>query len=62
MLKLACRDLGMACDHVVEGESVAEVKEKAMAHAKEVHAVQLRAMASPAQMAQMDKLMEKMIK
>ena len=38
MLQLACRDLGMDCDHVVHGESVSDVKQKAMVHATEVHA------------------------
>ncbi len=62
MPKLACRDMGIDCEHVMTGATVAEVKQKAMAHAREVHPEVLKSMSSPAQMAEMDKLMESKIK
>ncbi len=57
MHKLKCRDLGMDCDHVVTGESVQEVSDKAMQHAREVHMDVLRTMSSPEQMAAMQELL-----
>jgi predicted small metal-binding protein len=62
MKRLACRDLGMDCDHIVSGSTIEEVKQKAMAHAKEKHGDTLKTMSSPAQMAEMEKLMESKIK
>ena len=62
MLQLACRDLGMDCDHVVHGESVSDVKQKAMVHATEVHAEVLKTMSSPEQLAAMDQLIEAKIR
>jgi len=34
---LACRDFGTACPYVARGETVDEVVQDAMKHAKEVH-------------------------
>ena len=62
MLKLACRDLGMDCNQIITGNTIAEVKQAAMAHAQTVHADVLKTMSSPEQMAQMDKLMESVIR
>jgi predicted small metal-binding protein len=62
MKSLACRDLGMDCDYISTGNTVEDVKQKAMAHAQVVHADVLKTMTSPAQMAEMQKLMDKMIK
>ncbi|MCW5850590.1 MAG: DUF1059 domain-containing protein [Anaerolineae bacterium] len=59
-MQLACRDLGMDCDHVVTGDTVAEIKQKALAHAQEVHADMLRSM-TPEQMAGMDQFLESKI-
>lgn len=37
MKKFACRDLGMDCDFVAEGETEEEVVAKAKEHGKTVH-------------------------
>ena len=34
---IACRDLGADCPHIVRGETIDEVVQDAMKHAKEVH-------------------------
>jgi len=34
---LACKDVGLHCDHVIKGQTVEEVMQKAAQHAKEVH-------------------------
>ena len=34
---LACRDLGSDCPYVARGETIDEVVQEAMKHAKEVH-------------------------
>jgi predicted small metal-binding protein len=62
MKSLACKDMGMDCDFVATGNTVEEVKQKAMAHAQVVHADILKTMSSPAQMAEMQKTMDKIIK
>ena len=62
MKSLACKDLGMQCDFVATGNTVEEVKQKAMVHAQKVHADILKTMSSPEQMAEMNKTMDKMIK
>jgi predicted small metal-binding protein len=62
MPQLACRDLGMECNAVINGSSVEEVKRRAMQHAQAVHADMLKTMSTPEQMAQMDKLMESKIR
>ena len=58
---LKCSDLGMDCDHVIKGETVADIKQAAMAHAQEKHAAILQTMSSPEQMAAMDQLIESKI-
>ena len=62
MYTVVCRDLGMDCDYVVTGNTADEVKGGAMKHAGEVHADLLRTMSSPAQMAEMQKLIESKIR
>jgi len=37
MLKFECKDLGMNCNFVATGNTVEEVKKKAMDHAQTVH-------------------------
>jgi len=54
--------MGMDCDFVATGKTVAEVKQKAMAHAQVVHADMLKTLSTPAQMAQMEKQLESVIK
>ncbi len=61
MLKLACRDLGMDCNHIITASTVEEMKQKAMEHAKEVHLQMLMSMSTPAQMAEMEKMIESKI-
>ncbi len=34
-----CRDIGIDCDHVIEGTDEAEVLERALEHAQAVHEV-----------------------
>ncbi len=36
---LRCKDLGFACDHVIEADTVEEVLEAAAGHAREAHQV-----------------------
>jgi predicted small metal-binding protein len=61
-MQFACRDMGMDCNFVATGSTVEEVKQKAMAHAQVVHADVLKTMSTPAQMAQMEKQLESVIK
>ena len=61
MYTFACKDLGMKCDQVITGNSVAEVVAAANVHAKKVHIVELKAMPA-AQVAGMDKVIESKIK
>jgi predicted small metal-binding protein len=46
MKKLACRDVGVDCDFIVEGLSEEEVLNKAQQHAYEVHAIKPEEMTS----------------
>ena len=46
MKKLACRDVGLDCEFVVEGLSEEEVLNKAQQHAYEVHAIKPEEMTS----------------
>lgn len=46
MKKLACHDVGLDCDFVVEGVSEEEVLNKAIQHAYEVHAIKPEEMTS----------------
>jgi predicted small metal-binding protein len=46
MKKLACRDVGLDCDFVMEGLSEEEVLNKAQQHAYEVHAIKPEEMTS----------------
>ncbi len=62
MKKLACRDLGMDCDHVITADTVEEIKERAMAHAQARHGDILKTMSSPAQLAEMGRMIESMTK
>jgi predicted small metal-binding protein len=61
MFRFADRDLGMDCDFVVTGDSLEDVKGKAMAHAKEKHGDVLGSL-SAEQMAAMDKQLSAAIK
>lgn len=62
MHSLECREMGTDCDKVIVGSSVAEVKEKALRHAQEIHAEMFAEMSSPEDMAEMDKVLESKIK
>ena len=46
MKKLACHDVGLDCNFVVEGASEEEVFNKAIQHAYEVHAIKPEEMTS----------------
>jgi predicted small metal-binding protein len=52
--------MGMTDDHVETGNTADEVMKKAMAHAKVAHADKLKG--TPAQLADMEKLMRSKIK
>jgi predicted small metal-binding protein len=60
MYKVACRELGMDCKAVITGQSVEEVKKKAMAHAQDVHRDILSKM-TPMQMTDMDRTLNSKI-
>lgn len=61
MYSFACKDMGMDCNFVTTGNTVAEVTQKAMAHAQKAHAEVLKSM-SAAQMAEMNSALNKAIK
>ena len=46
MKRLACRDVGLDCDFVMEGVSEEEVSNKAQQHAYEAHAIKPEEMTS----------------
>jgi predicted small metal-binding protein len=46
MMKLACRDVGLDCDYVIDGDSNEEVASKAVKHVWEVHAINTEEMTS----------------
>jgi predicted small metal-binding protein len=63
MKSLACKDMGMDCNFVATANTEEEVKQKAIVHAQKVHADIFKSMSStPAQMAEMQKAMNKAIK
>ena len=62
MNSLACKDMGMDCNFVATGSTADDVKKKSMVHAQKVHADVLKTMSSPAQMAEMQKMMDKAVK
>ena len=56
MKEFACKDLGMDCNFVAKGNTVDEVKAKAMEHAAAKHADLVKKMtATPAQKAEFEK-------
>ena len=56
MKQFACKDLGMNCDFVASGNTVDEVKKKAVEHAQVRHADILKKMAgTPVQMVEFEK-------
>ena len=57
MLKFACKDAGVDCGFVATGETVAEVKEAAFAHAEVVHKEILQSM-TPEQLEELAKTVE----
>ena len=60
-MKLECKDLGMNCNAVITGNTVEEVKQRAMKHAQTVHKDVLAKM-TPQQLADMDKVITSKIK
>jgi predicted small metal-binding protein len=44
MYKFTCKDIGLDCKFETTGESVEEVKQKALTHAATVHADMLKSM------------------
>jgi predicted small metal-binding protein len=61
MLELTCRDLGMDCDQVINGDTLEEVKQKAMTHVKEEHADEVSSTSSPAQSADLEELIARLV-
>jgi predicted small metal-binding protein len=61
MLEINCRDLGMDCDQVITGDTLEEVKQKAMAHVKEEHADEVNITSSPAQSADLEELIARLV-
>lgn len=60
MLEINCRDLGMDCDQVIAGDTLEEVKQKAMAHVKEEHADEINSASSP-QSADLEELIARLV-
>ena len=54
MMKFECKELGTNCGYVAQGDTLDEVKKKAMEHAQTVHKDLLASM-SPQQRADIDK-------
>jgi predicted small metal-binding protein len=54
MLKFECKELGTNCGYVAQGDTLEEVRKKAMDHAQTVHKDLLATM-SPQQRADIDK-------
>ena len=61
MLRVACKDLGLDCNFVATGATLAEVKQKTMMHIQEIHP-EIFSRMSPEQMAEIEKIMESKIK
>ena len=61
MAQFECKDLGMDCNYVAHGDTVADVKRAAMLHAQQVHGDMLKSM-SPQQLADIDSLLTSKIK
>lgn len=66
MYQLACKDMGVtnldpAYNHVITSDTVEEVMTKSMEHVKAAHSDLLKSMASPMQMAEMEKTMKSKI-
>jgi predicted small metal-binding protein len=59
MMKLECKDLGTNCSYVAQGNTLDEVKKKAMEHTQAVHPDFLAKM-SPQQMADLDKTLTRL--
>jgi predicted small metal-binding protein len=61
MLEIHCRDLGMDCDQVITGDTLEEVKQKAMAHVKEEHTDEVNSTSSPEQLADLEELIARLV-
>ncbi len=61
MYTFACRDVGVDCSFVAEGNTAEEAKQAAFAHAGVVHADLMKSM-SPEQMAQLEQAVDANIK
>jgi predicted small metal-binding protein len=59
MMKIDCKDLGTNCDYVARGNTLEEVKKKAMEHAQTMHKDFLAKM-SPQQKADLDKTLTRL--
>jgi predicted small metal-binding protein len=57
MYTFACRDVGVDCGFVAEGNTAEEAKEAAFAHAAVVHADMMKAM-TPEQLAQLQQAVD----
>lgn len=57
MFTFACRDVGVDCSFVAEGNTAEEAKQAAFAHAAVVHADMMKAM-SPEQLSQLEQAVE----
>ncbi len=62
MLSLSCKDMGIDCDFVVTGNSIDEIKMKAREHLKAEHANLIETDWTPAQMIDLDRMLEGKIK
>jgi len=62
MVRFACRDMGMKCEYVVNGNNIQEIKQKAMKHAEEQHAEMLKAYDTPEKKVVMENALEHAIR
>ena len=60
MKTLACRDMGVDCDFVAQGETEKEVMDKAMEHVKAVHPEKAEEMKAMSQQETESAMMAKM--
>jgi predicted small metal-binding protein len=62
MSKFECHDLGMACSFATTGETVGEVRQKALDHARKAHIELFAGATTPEARAKIEKTIEMKIK
>jgi predicted small metal-binding protein len=62
MSKFECHDLGMSCSYAVTGETVGEVRQKAIDHARKAHVELFAGATTPEARSKIEKTIEMKIK